>query len=61
MFPFQGLPSWIHSGKWNLKILGHADHVRAHINLWRNERVLMWYLNPFGIGARLGRDVAGGC
>jgi len=40
LFPMASLPSWIHSGRWNLVVLDRVAHTMAHRNAVVAERLL---------------------
>jgi RHS repeat-associated protein len=57
LFPTGGLPASIHSGKWNLRLLGHDAHAAAHRRLRIAENIGKGVVNP---GLTTGRAAAAG-
>jgi RHS repeat-associated protein len=61
LFPMGGLPAWIHSGKWNWKLLTYGEHMAAHRRLIRAETVAKTVVNPATTFARGARDRVSSC
>jgi RHS repeat-associated protein len=59
LFPLGGLPAWLHSGEWNLKLLTSAEHLAAHLWLRRLENLARSFVNPLTTAGRIVTDVAG--
>src|SRR5690606_1878997 len=57
LFPLGALPAWIHSGKWNLKLLAVAAHLRAHRLLMLEERIFGILFHPVAIILRAILDI----
>jgi hypothetical protein len=61
LFPTGGLPDWIHSGRWNTKLLDHEAHKAAHRALRRQEMLGKTIVNPATTAGRAGANALRNC
>jgi hypothetical protein len=53
LFPTGGLSPQIHSGRWNLEVLEHTEHMNRHRQLKALENALRLNTNRYTIPARI--------
>ncbi len=57
-FPMGGLPAWIHSGSWNLKLLSPEAHAAAHRIMQIEETIGGAAVNPVMTAGRVSANEA---